>query len=78
LRKNIIFEGSQFWENLKVSYFQGYVGDPARTAAYFDVDGFAEVGDVGYFEADGKIFIEGRINDLIRSPLLLSNFTVKY
>ena len=45
---------------------QGYLGDDEKTEAFFDQEGFADVGDVGYFDDEGRIFIVGRITDMIR------------
>jgi long-subunit acyl-CoA synthetase (AMP-forming) len=42
------------------------MSDEAKSANYFDSEGFAEVGDVGFFDEEGSLFFEGRINDLIR------------
>ena len=44
------------------------------TIEYFDSEGFARIGDVGYFDSDGRIFILGRMNDMIRSVTLTSFF----
>ena len=46
--------------------FKGYLGEAAKSQAFFDEEGFGEVGDVGHYDEDGNIYIEGRINDLIR------------
>ena len=31
-----------------------------------DSEGFAVVGDIGYYDESGRIFIEGRVSDQIR------------
>jgi len=42
----------------------GYDGDPAATKAAFADDWF-KTGDVGYFDADGYLFLTGRIREMI-------------
>jgi long-subunit acyl-CoA synthetase (AMP-forming) len=45
---------------------KGYLGDEEKTKDFFDEEGFAKVGDVGFYDATGTIFIEGRTNDMIK------------
>jgi acyl-CoA synthetase (AMP-forming)/AMP-acid ligase II len=42
----------------------GYDGDPAATKAAFAGDWF-KTGDLGYFDADGYLFLTGRIREMI-------------
>jgi acyl-CoA synthetase (AMP-forming)/AMP-acid ligase II len=42
----------------------GYDGDPAATKAAFTGDWF-KTGDLGYFDADGYLFLTGRIREMI-------------
>lgn len=42
-----------------------YNGDPPRTAAAHDRRGWATVGDVGYLDADGYLYLAGRTDELI-------------
>ena len=35
---------------INLSTLQGYLGDEGLTANYFDTDGFAKTGDVGYYD----------------------------
>ena len=51
---------------INLSTLQGYLGDEGLSANYFDADGFAKTGDVGYYDSRGRIFLEGRMNDMIR------------
>jgi fatty-acyl-CoA synthase len=45
----------------------GYWRNPEATAATFDVDGWLRSGDVGYWDADGFLFISDRSKDMILS-----------
>jgi acyl-CoA synthetase (AMP-forming)/AMP-acid ligase II len=43
----------------------GYLDDPEANAAAFLPDGWFRTGDVGYLDADGFLFLTGRVNELI-------------
>lgn len=43
--------------------FDGYFADPRRD--YFDAEGFYDTGDVGFVDADGHVFVTGRMKDLV-------------
>lgn len=45
--------------------FQGYYKDPDSTAETIDSDGWLHTGDLGYIDAEGFIFINGRKKDII-------------
>jgi crotonobetaine/carnitine-CoA ligase len=43
----------------------GYFGDPAATAAAFD-GGWFRTGDLAHLDAAGRVYLDGRIKDMIR------------
>jgi long-chain acyl-CoA synthetase len=42
-----------------------YYKDPAETARCLEADGWLHTGDLGYMDADGFVFVTGRIKELI-------------
>ncbi|MBV9508749.1 MAG: AMP-binding protein [Caulobacteraceae bacterium] len=49
------------------SVFSGYWRMPEKTAEEFTADGWFITGDVGWIDADGRVWISGRAKDLIIS-----------
>ncbi len=50
----------------------GYWHNPEQTAKALDSDGWFNTGDIGYLNHQGKLFISGRVNDMI----IVSGFNV--
>ena len=44
---------------------KGYYKDPEKTAGALEPDGWLHTGDLGYMDADGFVFVNGRIKELI-------------
>ncbi len=45
--------------------FKGYYQDPARTKEAFTEDGWFKTGDLGYIDAKGRVFVRGRLKNMI-------------
>jgi O-succinylbenzoic acid--CoA ligase len=46
---------------------EGYRHDPAATAAAFTLDGWLRTGDAGALEPDGRLRVDGRLDEAIRT-----------
>ncbi len=46
--------------------FDGYYKDPEKTAECFDADGWFNTGDIGCFDAEGRIGYLGRVKDMLK------------
>ena len=45
---------------------KGYLNNPEATAEYFTEDGYAAMGDLGYYDEEGRMFYKDRIKDVMR------------
>lgn len=45
----------------------GYYNDEAETRASIDQDGFFKTGDIGYFDTNGHLYIDGRKKEVFKS-----------
>jgi acyl-[acyl-carrier-protein]-phospholipid O-acyltransferase/long-chain-fatty-acid--[acyl-carrier-protein] ligase len=59
-RKLSLFESGMLWLR-GVNIFEGYLDDPKRTAEVL-CDGWLKTGDIGRFDEDGFLYIEGRLS----------------
>lgn len=62
----------------------GYLGDPKIVASPFTATGYLRTGDQGYLDADGYLFLTGRIKELINkggekiSPIEIDNLLAQH
>src|SRR6266403_1433703 len=59
-RKLSLYESGMLWLR-GVNIFEGYLHDPAQTAEVLR-DGWLKTGDIGRFDEDGFLYIEGRLS----------------
>ena len=59
-RELSLFDTGMLWLR-GVNIFEGYLDDPERTAAVLR-DGWLKTGDIGRFDEDGFLYIEGRLS----------------
>ena len=60
-RKLSLHETGMLWLR-GVNIFEGYLHDPERTADVLYQDGWLKTGDIGRFDEDGFLYIEGRLS----------------
>src|SRR6266436_5845646 len=63
-RKLSLYETGMLWLR-GVNIFEGYLHDPQRTAEVLR-DGWLKTGDVGRFDEDGFLYIEGRLSRFLK------------
>ena len=49
-----------------VPSMKGYLNNSEATAEFFTDDGFAAMGDLGYFDEEGKLFFKERMKDVLK------------
>src|SRR5205807_8723724 len=59
-RKLLLHETGMLWLR-GVNIFEGYLHDPERTSEVLR-DGWLKTGDIGRFDEDGFLYIEGRLS----------------
>ena len=59
-RKLSLYETGMLWLR-GVNIFEGYLDDPKRTAEILH-DGWLKTGDIGRFDEDGFLYVEGRLS----------------
>ena len=48
---------------------KGYLNNPAADTDYFTQDGFATMGDLGYYDEEGRLYFKDRIKEVIKVGL---------
>ena len=50
----------------KVICVKGYLNNQAADTDYFTQDGFATMGDLGYYDEEGRLYFKDRIKEVIK------------
>lgn len=45
---------------------QGYLNNPTANKEFFTEDGFAKMGDLGYYDEHGRLYFKDRIKEVIK------------
>lgn len=45
---------------------KGYLNNQEANREFFDENGFAHMGDIGYYDEDGKLYFKDRIKEVMR------------
>lgn len=82
-RCGIAEDGEIYWLHHTYS-FLGYYKDAEATANARDAEGWFRTGDIGYFDADGCLYIVGRKKDVLKytyfnvSPAEIEHLIMRY
>ena len=50
---------------------KGYLNNPEADKEFFDEEGFARLGDMGYYDEEGNLFFKERIKETVKVIILL-------
>lgn len=60
-------EGDQDYnDQLDECHAQGYLNNPTANKEFFTEDGFAKMGDLGYYDEQGRLYFKDRIKEVIK------------
>ena len=45
---------------------QGYLNNQTANLEFFTEDGFAKMGDLGYYDEEGRLYFKDRIKEVIK------------
>ena len=54
---------------------QGYLNNPTANKEFFTEDGFAKMGDLGYYDEQGRLYFKDRIKEVIKVSGLWSKIS---
>ena len=50
---------------------KGYLNNPEADKEFFDEEGFARLGDMGYYDEEGNLFFKERIKETVKVIIFL-------